>query len=281
MIIFLFLGFAFTPVIYTANSIAYKEDEFIEFPVEIYRPFKEVHKVKINRDKVKEIEQLIDSIKKQIENIKSPDEATNVFNKAVLKLHEHGLFPDDMSIEEAQQLVNGGYYNKKALHLFDKIIKRNQFDFNNYNIFCRIGGAVEYPLFVGVLGRIFYTLFALWSIMINRSLLLYFLMFPLAWIFFPLAEFQNIQPFHIGHGVYIGYKDELSERGWVNAIGLLGIRQWEGKLWGCIPIKFGPLGIWNYPAIIGFTGYKIPTDLIFLDEIFFIGFALCVGIENA
>jgi hypothetical protein len=281
-IILLILGLAFLPTINANQYIKNIDDDIIEFPVEIYRiNSKEIHTVKIHKDEVKEIQQLLNDIEHQLKMIKSHDEAVIVFRRAVSQLYEHGFFPKDMGLEEAQQLVNGRRDIHKITKFFDKIYSKDKSIIKNFNIFCRVGGMVETPTFLGIFWGLFFTVFHFWYEFV-QSLMPYYLywFFPFFLLFAPLAEMMYMSPFHFGQAVYIGDKDVDAVPGWVNAIGLLGIRQWEGQLWGSIPINT-PFGLWDHPAILGFVGIKMVKNFVPpWDNFLFLGFSLCVGIEE-
>ncbi len=281
-ILFLILSLSILPSINANQNIKTKDNDIIEFPVEIYGiNSKEIHTVKIHRDDVNEVQQLLDDIEHKLKMIKSVDESEIVFNRAVSQLYEYGFFPKDMGLDEAQQLVNGRRDLHKISNIISKMYSKDQAIFDNFNIFCRVGGMVEYPHVLGIVGGLFYTLFFLWYTFVQSlGIPFTYWFFPFFVLFGPLAEYQYMNPFHFGQTVYIGDKDVEAAPGWVNAIGLLGIRQWEGMLWGSIPINT-PLDLWDHPAIIGFVGIKMPKNFVPPWENFlFLGFSLCVGIEE-
>jgi hypothetical protein len=89
--------------------------ELVKFPVYICRPNGiEDYEVCITQQQVEELDNLIYDFKQKLKYIETLEETSILFNDTILSLYELGVIPNEISIDEAQQLVTGELYNLKS-----------------------------------------------------------------------------------------------------------------------------------------------------------------------
>lgn len=253
-IILLFIGIAVTPSINFNVVKASSEDEFVEVTSQAcgIKGFGD-NTVKLRKQQYRDLEQYLADFRERLNKTTTREEAVPIFNEAVVELNKYGLLPKGMSIEQAQKLVTGGYQNSRLMNLIEKRFSKNLAVFNNSNFICLIAGQTDLnTYFQNPIGTL------LWYLSIIPFLfgILIELLTILGSInqFFPISLHQRI-----GLG---GYDPEVGGHsptyGWLYTQGLLGIKKWNGNLFGALhqPVLIGVFGDY-YPAVCGFMGLRI------------------------
>jgi hypothetical protein len=87
------------------------DSELVKFPVCICRPDGiENYEVFITHQQVEYLDNLIDDFKQKLKDIETLEETSILFNDTISSMYEIGVIPNEISIEEAQQLVTGELY---------------------------------------------------------------------------------------------------------------------------------------------------------------------------
>jgi len=262
----LFVGIAVQPGIIAADSIKSDNSEMVEITIQICKGDEaEDHNVILSQKQAEELESLINRTKAKLDAVETLEETSAIFNDAVVSLYELGVLPEGMSIEEAKRLVNGMDQNPNVINKLEQWFFRNQEKIETFdNFLCLIAGHTDRTFFIGpsLIPSLFLTIITAVSIELLDILLsilfisglfnssffnpiqinwfILFMLFGglnlLTWQFIPLA---------IGHIIKLGGKGgfgmQIPAEGWINTIGLKGIK------------------IWNefYGWILGFIGIKI------------------------
>ena len=112
-VILLFIGVAFTPSI-NANVV---KDDLVEFDVEVHGLGKK-NTVKLTQQETDEVEQLLDDIRKTLDNAETKEEAIEILNDAVVELDKYDLL-GGLSVNQAQSLITGKYENQRPKKPFN------------------------------------------------------------------------------------------------------------------------------------------------------------------
>jgi hypothetical protein len=353
-IVVLFIGVSFQPVYATDFSLSNKlyfkneinKNELVELTVQICELEKECnYTVLLTQEQFEELNVLINNFKIDLDKVSTIEETVVIYNDMIISLDKLGIIPDNLNIEETQQLVTYQYLKyslfkenqvelinflnkiqnsnyKKTQKLFtlfyqnpdlDNLdiseqidVKKNESALNNRNYVCLVSGRTNYTLCVHRFNPIF--LVAAWAwVWYAASLgLKIFEKFPnlpdlmfiicfclwigvfvvLAYIWGITLNITDKNPFALfnifGIGYFYVYNIHYSE-GWVNSIGLLGLKKWEGELIGNLPgskLYIDPyLFISIYPAVWGFNGIKIWLNEDGSEK-FYLGSALAVGLDE-
>lgn len=281
-IIVMFFGVGIQPV-FADVSIESIDPEMVEITIQICNGNgANDHTVILSQEKAEELENLLNIIESKLDTAKTLEETSAIFNDTVVSLFELGVLPDDMSIEDAKQLVNGMEQNPRIIEKLERWFSKNQgFDVPLGNLLCLIAGHTDETFFIGPL---LIPSLILVLIMVAPPFLLDFLfdisigsnilrvLIPLCTVF-GILNFITWQliPFAFGHMIALGsfsgswFPIFIPAEGWIYTIGLKGIKTWDSI----------------YGRILGFTGIKIclsiETDLH--QTHFYIGAALMVDDE--
>jgi len=126
LVTLLFFGVATAPYI-TAdinntnqllNKIHNLSTEMIDIEIRFYgidEPKK--YTVTIPKNDATAIEELFNELNEDIKNAENKEEIIQLYNDAALSLKNYGLFPDDTSLEEIQQIITGSNSHQKAFSL--------------------------------------------------------------------------------------------------------------------------------------------------------------------
>ena len=98
-VILLFIGVALAPSI-NANVV---KDDLVEFDVEVHGLGKK-NTVKLTQQETDEVEQLLDDIRKTLDNAETKEEAIEILNDAVVELDKYDLL-EGLSVNQAQSLI--------------------------------------------------------------------------------------------------------------------------------------------------------------------------------
>lgn len=103
----------------------------------------------ITHQQLEELNNLIDNVENQLDNANSIEECKSIYESAVLSLNNIGVLPDELSVEEYQQLVTDINGNQRLLDLINRLNK--QVSGNDYaeNFLCLIAGQTNYTFIIG------------------------------------------------------------------------------------------------------------------------------------
>ena len=277
VIICLFFGIGIQPVFADISNDS-DESNMVEYTVQVGDI---EHNVVLSSKQAKKLETLIDITKERLDNATTIEETSHVFDETVVSLNELGLLPDDMSVEDTQQIVKGNNRFPMIVKVLNRLSGSNREIFNNEsNLFCLIAGETSNTFFYPLSMRIL--LYMMNNI--ENDLPLFLCYYLSIFLYQTLTILWVISPVVYGNNGCLGYKAGMIPTpsiGWVFTIGLNGINIWDGKFYGIIPIPFGFAEPYkSCVGIRGFTGISIYKDLNYSD-CFYLGFTTQVKIEYA
>jgi hypothetical protein len=282
-IIFLFIGISIAPSVTSiefSNDKNSKDNELLEITLQLCRTDGvEEHNMFITHDQYEKLDRLIESFKADLNNAETREETIKIYNDMVVSLNEIGIFPNDTSCVEVQQLLKGEnsvsnpekmksikHFNTAYENLKNKNLGLDE----NENIFCLTAGVTTNTGIVG-LGTIFGSLRLFIMAFIYEYLNPFFLGDLIDFIYFLRSEFwffttlfSFLLPLKLGGfmingnilNVGVGVNSYNPSEGWVFTFGLNGIKTWDGPVYGNIfKIPIGPFEY--YCGAIGFIGIKI------------------------
>jgi hypothetical protein len=237
-----------------------------------------------------------------LDNIETREETVEVFNEAIVELDKYGLL-GGLSVKQAQRLVTGGYQNRRAMKVLEKLYSRNQeLSDDNVNYLCLVCGQATYTARLGFVGNV---LLMILDILLKsnwfQELMFLFEFVDISIIFFlTLLSFNPIpyiSPLAIRNSLGFGLRvtdffqtsgEVYRSEGFITSVGLLGIKQCSGKFWGMgeyisaqLLQKWAGLSWFSASSpvgAVGFTGIKIMLKLENSDT-FFLGSALEVNVK--
>ena len=209
------------------------------------------------------------------------EEAIPIFKEAVVELDKYGLLPKGMDIRHAQELVTGGFLNQKSLDMLKTFSFRNPTVRNNSNYLCLITGHLSivffFPAIVHlVLMSLLYFAEYLLEYYTAAGLIAFIAKLILLGLYYLIPQIVGSLRFSINNFIFTTESGEHSPTdGWLNTVGLLGIKKWNGTIIGSLPFNLLPHNL----LAAGFTGFKLRTEgTEYGFE--FIGNALAVSVEN-
>jgi hypothetical protein len=279
-IIFLFIGVAVAP---SLNSAVVKtSDDLVEVTSQAcgIQGFGNTT-VKLTKEQYQSLEQYLVDFRARLNQTTTREEAVPLFKDAVVELNKYGLLPRGMSVEKAQKLVIGQEKENHRLHGTPSKI-----NLTNYNFLCFVTGSVKTMGVWSQLGSLIDSKIALpFLLILLFSLYLYYksgnklaylatiisgiIYASIIGVWWLFEAFINLIPISILFSVYFN----KNATGWVDSVGLLGSKSWNGTLAGTMHDRNN---FWW--AMNGFTGLKIFTGLDKPD--FLLGTALAVGIQK-
>ena len=278
-VIGLFLGLACAPSI---NANVSKESELVEITTEVCGLGGRKYTVQLTKEKAEEVDRLFENIRDKLNTTDSREEAEEIFKEAVMELDKYGLL-GELSVEQANRLVTGGLLKKMEKRLLYRIYDKNLLKLeDNENVFCLIAGQTAYStvenyrirfwtnILTYILEKEYYDIVGFF-----RSILIIHILFLQA---FPLT-LGGIIGFGMHKYIPFNIYYHIPAEGWIQTIGLNGIKGWNGSFWGILPIQSlynHPTQKW-YPGVLHFTGLNIfnPKD----SKHFILGSSLWVKIE--
>ena len=277
-VIVLFIGVAVQPAIADV-SIEPDNSELVEITVQFYEVDRTYnHTVLLTKEQVRELENLINNFEIKLDRSDNKIETEAIYKDAVVSLNDYGILPEDMSVDKAQRLVTGKELNTRFIRFFERWYSKNPKSLDdNENILCLIAGKSSQTAFFAPIGRI---------LMVCFEYLPYFLLSPIFYFILIGTWIWTIKPLSFGYEIGLGKMVEIPpgepdyypSKGWVNTIGLGGLKKWNGSFYGQLPLSkfFIYWGLFDefYPGVFGFIGIKI--GLITTSSYF--GFALRVKI---
>jgi hypothetical protein len=279
-VIVLFLGLACAPSI---NANISKESELVEITTEICGMGGGKHTVQLTKEEAEGVDRLFENIRQQLNESNSREEAKKIFNEAIVELDRYGLL-GGLSVKQAQRLVTGGLLNKVNKRFVDRIYNKNLQKLDeNENVFCLIAGISAYTtienfrlrfwtnLLTYILEKEYYDIVGFFRFLLTIHIL-FLQAFPLTLggiIGFGMHR-------HIPYNTYY----HIPAEGWIQTIGLNGIKRWNGSFWGALAIK----SIYDhncqrwYPGVLYFNGINVIVPKYSLHLL--LGSAFWVKIEN-
>jgi hypothetical protein len=269
-IIILFVGVGIQPVLAAEQKECFNE-EYYDVSIELSGLGKEYY-VQLTKQQLIEIDVLFESIKDDLDNAKTKEEAINIYNDAIVKLDSYGLF-GDCSITHVQKLIIGNYLKSSNRHVLNKLYENKQS--LDENIFCLICGHTDETNFIPAISTL---LFRLCSIIESDELLV--VAFMAAVLRMLIAEgplyFHLNNPIALGCGIVFGGWGWTTHpaSGWVHTLGLFGVKSWIGEFIGQIYDTGDIIGTGGgFIGATGFTGIKIIKRPIVDFEYYYLGFA--------
>ena len=248
-IIVLFLGISIVPGITADNLLKDTQtevtnNELVDITVQVCRIDSiENHEVTLTRNQLAELDDLINNIRLELDNIETREDIVEIYVDAILSMDKLGLLPEDMSIEDAQQLLIDN--TNKFMNVNDKEIYNQNPSSTLENRFCYVTGIASrcgYPLG----GEIIFPYRIFWLLCFGMA--------------------------YIDPDFYYHY---FPSEGWVSTIGMYGIGKMEGRFIGTlgeIPTFTFMHKKWLYLGARGYTGFCI----WFGDKTIILGFATVI-----
>jgi hypothetical protein len=248
-IIILFISVSVAPSINANIGRSPVMSKFVETSVRIHRDNGITsYTLRLTENELEEVDRIFDNLKVRFDSAESDEEIDEIYDDAVESLYELGLFPKDMTVEEAKQFIKG-----KSRKSSVKIPVGNLETVNeNWN--CQIAGrttdTVMFDLDNPVLN----------SILQLRRLFMYYTFWQYSFRFYG-GKIGNIS---LGSSSFSSYDlDYYPAKGWVWTNGSNGVVSWIGKFYGRIEDKViwwdthQQWGIYAYTGIRNFEGLWI------------------------
>ena len=278
-IVLLFIGVAFAPSLYAYVETISEQQELVELTAEFHGLDKtSSHKIIVTKENSDKLDSLFDEFRFKLNESNSIEETIIVYEWAIEELDKLGLL-GDLSVDDAKRLVTGGFYYNEFIELFNRY-HNAEVELENLNFLCLIAGETTETYFTGpissLVARIGYILFFLMELDLSDIIGIVLL---LSISILMLRPITNIFPLAFYNTITFGWEGLLGKyyasSGWVRTFGLLGIKNWEGRIIG----RFIPIDLWDfshYTGVIGFTGLHIRDESRVIK---YFGFATAVNIE--
>ena len=299
-VILLIVGLAVSPSIYANTTVTSKENDLIEVEIELCG-LGNKHTVLLTKDQATQINRLFDELNFQFSNCNSKHEAKMIILNAIEELNEHSVF-GKINQKRMKKLTNK-ILNPYKKSIFDNI---NLLDELDMGIYCLVAGKISTESFyqhkfVSPLNFHLYNKVLFFQDLYD--ILGKEIFINLSSSFLHLAknteDLTFLKRFSIVNHVTFGYS-----QGWINTVGITGIKSWNGTFYGNaldafayladkFDIGIGIMGLYNearginlarYEMITGeklgiikFTGFKIYNEEENLCH--FIGKAYLVDVE--
>jgi hypothetical protein len=259
---FLFLGVAIAPSINVSVVKASSDNDLVEVTTQAcgIQGFGNTT-VKLTKQQYQNLERYLVDFRARLNQTTTREETVPIFKEAVVELNKYGLLPKGMNIKQAQRLVTGEYIPEPIQRIIEELLKRTSlFNDKNQSIFCLIHGEGTYPeMYIArdafvVLEQAF---FNIWDDIAYFVINHLFLCFPLVLLF---ISFVMVHEFFVFNPARVLATISLQNVvGYVQSLGINGLRKWQGRLTGDIPRSW-----WDdfgSPGIVGFTGIGISSDI--------------------
>ncbi len=247
-IMLLFLGLAVAP---SMNANITKDNELVEFTIEICGLEGGKHTVQLSRGEAKEVDQLFNDIEKRVGKVETREKTIEIFNDALVELDKYGLL-GGLSVKQAQKLVTGGFKNNIMMKIYENINNKWNLPFgDDENYLCLILGLCGGFLFFSSIwfNAIATTLLNFYNSFEDPS---YFLSMAIGIIVMLMGLFDLVNPFCIGRFIHF---DEYAN-GIIVTLGLNGLKTWKGNFSDLMSGTY-----YESYGISGFTGLKIFNGL--------------------
>jgi hypothetical protein len=286
------MGFqpAFAVETIQSNGINTSDNELIKVTFRVCKFNKIIENtVWLTQEESDELDDIIDNVKKDLENVKDRNEENEIYNNAILSFNKLGLIPNNINCEEVNNLVKNDIYHKFRNKLKINSENNHKADILR-NWFCSITGESEHTT---IFPHITIALFKLSHIVAKFAgnyepndfwswvFLFIALYFSLGAEFF---LFKDRSFFSTTIGLGESYDDPYGNyvhfpaTGWIVTRGLNGYKNFEGLYYGQLNKYFSVReyrgGVTDYIGVTGFTG----TQIIKETRVFYMGGALSVHI---
>jgi len=285
-IIFLFIGIAVAPNINSTVVKASIDNDLVEVTTQAcgIKGFGNTT-VKLTKQQYQNLEQYLVNFRAQLNKTTTREEAVPLFNEAVVELAEFGLLPEGMTIKQAQKLVTGAYYPNNATQTLLPQLKLSSKIFDkNTSFFMLLYGKTTNILFTRLLIEYYILLYGQ-----IQTLIFYLVNNPFTFLIGVLLEalFYRIDfvAFIFLRGLVLLFENNPTNVrvlpslilpyviGFIQGVGINGVRHWEGQLLGHINLPF--LGDTLKIGIVGFTGFFITSKG---EDPTYLGSAICADI---
>ncbi|MBN1859888.1 MAG: hypothetical protein JW840_00345 [Candidatus Thermoplasmatota archaeon] len=280
-VILLFVGVTIAPTINFNTVKASQENDLVEVTSEAcgIKGFEDTT-VKLTREQYQNLEQYLVEFRARLNQTSTREEAVPIFKDAVVELDKYGLLPRGMSVERGQMLAIGEnkiFQDRNTLNTL--INKTKRMVDENTNILCYFTGQTDnsYVLTLRTRLSIIPLLFLIGIVasFSDRPIIFDFCLKLLEL----LVDILAFSPIGFNEWINFGYSESYygplyPSHGWINTIGLNGIKKWEASFAGGVgSFLIGQLTI----GAIDFTGLSLYLDN---NERFYLGFALLVNLYN-
>jgi hypothetical protein len=290
-VILLFISVAVAPSINVSVVKASNDNDLIEVTSEAcgMKGFGN-QTVKLTKQQYQNLEQYLVEFRARLNQTSTREEAVPIFKEAVVELNKYGLLPKGMSVEKAQSLVVGQNQNKRIMKLQERLLHTRLFSQdNNSNYLCLIAGNTDHTGIIGLLPVVTVTS-SLAIAILNEIVMTYFpnlkiLTYSVA-LFVAILFFSGLLSYFLPATLFsvitlgwwsgsFGYEQYTPSNGWVRSIGSMGMKMWEGALYGRLRYIVLPTGgVLTYIGAIGFAGIKLGL----FGHRFYLGSALVANI---
>ena len=289
-IIFLFIGVAIAPHINVNVAKASGENHLIEISTQVCDITDDTtHTIQLTKQQVEEVQTIFDNLKNRLSTTETIKETQRTFNDTIIELDRYNLLPEDMSIEQAQRLVNHATNHHQMITPLQKLHVVPAAG-TIQNSFCSIAGNTSNTHFAKLAKRtalLFYYIVDYYTgntPLDTAATALYIVFNEIAKINQMILR-QN--GYHFGVCIYFGnyhyspYPDWLSpSQGWLSTNGVSGKQNITGSFWGQkMTGGWQPLDDWymNYTwrGCLGFTGLILYAGT---DSAYYLGSALSVNV---
>lgn len=291
--ILLFISGIILPNIHCNVVKADDNNDLVEITIQIYGKSEDITQaIQMTTKQVREIRQIFDDLQNQLSTAKSFEDSQMIFNDTIISLSRYNLFPQSISITQAQRLVSTTNHNSIESPFYQKISTTSRLNpeaINNY--FCSIAGNISNTHFTKLAKRIALRLYNIMDYCSGNAPLVKIA--TALWVvcnqFSILSDFVLQQPWYqCGVNIYFGnyhyypYPNWLQPaQGWISTNGINGKQNISGSFWGQKMIGgWQPQDDWymNY-TWRGCMGFKGLITYIDSNNTYFLGSALyvCVG----
>jgi hypothetical protein len=307
-IILLFFGVAVQPAfaisIKSSNDLIINNEldnnDLVEYVIQIVRTDEIIeHKVLLTEEEVNNLELLFERIRTDLNNSKSREETTQIYNDAAESFRKFGILPEDVIVDEIKQLMTGSNRD------LDNIRFKSEMGDGFENRLCFVAGKststfllgytilfttlywIPFLAVSGIFEYIRYFFDISEESILDKILTAFQLFFYLPFLpLWPLTILSLLQlfdkiPEFLGGIIVLGIQGYSSgnvpAEGWINTRGLNGKQNYIGNFYGQLGKIPVILAHW-YLGITGFTGINILNKETW--EVFYLGFALHVKIDT-
>lgn len=205
--------------------------------------------IELTKEEYSELKMVIDTFKSQCDLVETREEANELFDDAIVQLDTFGLL-GDIGIEETKNMITSSYQNVKPLQYFERLLPTMHGDSNDMqNLFCLIAGKTTNTFFQPPLGSVLvgsmFSLNEVWAFIFLLSYICLRLRLTLISFFFYIIVqiLSSVLKFIIKPIEFLMFKKPMllgtniwftKSKGWVQTIGLFGIRKIDGRFFGKI-----------------------------------------------
>jgi hypothetical protein len=268
-----------------------KDTVLVEMTTEAWSPKGcQCSSLRLTQEQYQSFEQYLVTFRARLNQTKTRSEVASLFKEAVVQLEAYGLLPKGMSIDQAQKLT-AGWYQKQSASPAQKQVLLSLLPTHDgtSDYLCMLAGRTNHTSFENVGSVLFNSL----SQSTNGT--------AISGICSLLYRFLLIRcsnnPFSFLNRMNLGYQSVYPNAthyasGWINAVGIVGVDEFEGDhLQGIVSVEgtqFSPEPPTVYkqcPAIVGFIGIKIGFGTMLPNfwegkEFFYLGSALWMDVSS-